>query len=41
MKFAFAGGTISGIVEFADASLFDVFGLPSELEQPGPAAGGS
>jgi RNA polymerase sigma-70 factor (ECF subfamily) len=31
MVFAFEGGAISGIVGFADASLFDRFGLPPEL----------
>ena len=33
MVFAFDGDSISGIVGFADASLFELFGLPSELEE--------
>jgi RNA polymerase sigma-70 factor (ECF subfamily) len=33
MVFAFEGAAISGIVGFADASLFDRFGLPLELEE--------
>jgi RNA polymerase sigma-70 factor, ECF subfamily len=32
MVFAFEGDAISGIVGFADASLFDRFGLPAELD---------
>jgi RNA polymerase sigma-70 factor (TIGR02960 family) len=32
MVFAFAGEAISGIVGFADASLFERFGLPAELD---------
>jgi hypothetical protein len=31
MVFAVAGDAISGIVGFADASLFEQFGLPAEL----------
>jgi RNA polymerase sigma-70 factor (ECF subfamily) len=31
MVFAFEGEAISGIVGFADASLFERFGLPLEL----------
>ena len=32
MVFAFDGDAISGIVGFADASLFERFGLPLELD---------
>ena len=33
MVFSFEGSAISGIVGFADASLYDRFGLPTELEE--------